>query len=123
MKEEKIDKLIERAIHRVGREKDEHDFATLQEFLKEEKIKVSASDRNQNNSSKIKRLWLSVASIAAIITIVFSLNIYQQNTRMNEAFYTHYSPLEYDPQLMSRGEDSFIVSITFFAFPLSCAFK
>ena len=115
MKEEKIDKLIEQAINRVGKKHDEQDLTTLRTFLETRELKstksASASVRMvKQKPSKIKRIWLSFASIAAIITIVFSLNIYQQNTRMDEAFYTHYSPLEYDPLLMSRGEDSSLSS-------------
>ena len=111
MDEKKIDKLIEQAINRVGLENDEQDLTTLRTFLETRELKstksASASVRMvKQKPSKIKRIWLSVASIAAIITVVFSLNIYQQNTRMDEAFYTHYSPLEYDHQLMSRGESS-----------------
>ena len=33
MEEQKIDKLIEQAIQRVGKEKDERDFTVLREFL------------------------------------------------------------------------------------------
>lgn len=111
MDEQKIDKLIEQAINRVGQENDKQDLATLQTFLETRKLKSVKEDQplvdmTNQTSSKIKRLWLSVASIAAIIAIVFSLNIYQRNNRMDEAFRTHYSPLEYDAQLMSRSENS-----------------
>lgn len=117
MEEQKIDKLIEQAIQRVGKEKDERDFTVLREFLsikdgEREKVyreacrKQPLSVKTKKTSSKIKSIWLSIASIAAIIAIVFSLNIYRDNLRMDEAFRTHYTPLEYDPQLMSRGEES-----------------
>lgn len=117
MEEQKIDKLIEQAIQRVGKEKDERDFTVLREFLsikdgEREKAYRKACDKQplstetKKTSSKIKSIWLSIASIAAIIAIVFSLNIYRNNLRMDEAFRTHYTPLEYDPQLMSRGEES-----------------
>ena len=117
MEEQKIDKLIEQAIQRVGKEKDERDFTVLREFLsikdgEREKVyrkacnKQPLSTETKKTSSKIKSIWLSIVSIAAIIAIVFSLNIYRDNLRMDEAFRTHYTPLEYDPQLMSRGEES-----------------
>lgn len=139
MEEQKIDKLIEQAINRVGRENDEKDLVTLQTFLETREMKsaniaracmrMEQSDDTKQmvkallcndekattvqtklTPSRIKRLWLSVSSIAAIIAIVFSLNIYQQNSRMDETFRTHYSPLEYDPQLMARSENSSLSS-------------
>ena len=117
MEEQKIDKLIEQAIQRVGKEKDEHDRLVLREFLsikdgEREKAyrkacnKQPLSTKAKKTSLKFKSIWLSIASIAAIIAIVFSLNIYHDNLRMDEAFRTHYTPLEYDPQLLSRGEES-----------------
>ena len=51
------------------------------------------------------RILYALSSIAAIIAIVFSLNIYQDNRRMDKLFETYYTPLEYDNQLMSRGEE------------------
>ena len=53
------------------------------------------------------RILYALSSIAAIIAIVFSLNIYQDNRRMDKLFETYYTPLEYDSQLMSRGEETF----------------
>ena len=52
------------------------------------------------------RILYALSSIAAIIAIVFSLNIYQDNRRMDKLFDTYYTPLEYDSQLMSRGDES-----------------
>lgn len=137
MEEQKIDKLIEQAIQRVGKEKDEHDRLVLRSFLRRRehiinmlkngdacasiisdedsgyKVATNTQLRRASNqashkkySLKFKSIWLSIASIAAIIAIVFSLNIYHDNLRMDEAFRTHYTPLEYDPQLLSRGEES-----------------
>lgn len=115
MDEQKIDKLIEQAINRVGRENDEQNLTTLQKFLETREIKSAnmtsacepaRADATKKTSSTAKRIWLSVASIAAIVAIVFSLNVYRDNLRMDEAFRIHYSPLEYDVQLMSRGETS-----------------
>ena len=54
-----------------------------------------------------------ISSIAAIITIVFSLNIYQDNRRMDKAFEAYYTPLEYDSQLMSRGEETISPELAF----------
>ena len=68
--------------------------------------RTSNQASHKKYSLKFKSIGLSIASIAAIIVIVFSLNIYRDNLRMDEAFRTHYTPLEYDPQLMSRGEES-----------------
>ena len=90
----KIDKAIEQAIRQVGQERDAEDIATLQRFM-----------AKRQQKSKVRKLIMSISSIAAIIAIVFSLNIYQDNRRMDRIFSTYYTPLEYDSQLMSRGDD------------------
>ena len=92
---DKLDKAIEHAIRQVGKERDAEDLATLKTFM---------SKRQQK--SKAKKFIMSITSIAAIIAIVFSLNIYQDNRRMDKLFETYYTPLEYDSQLMSRGEET-----------------
>ena len=91
----KIDKAIEQAIRRVGQERDAEDLATLQRFM-----------AKRQQKSKVRKLVMSITSIAAIIAIVFSLNIYQDNRRMDKLFETYYTPLEYDSQLMSRGDET-----------------
>lgn len=91
----KLDKAIEQAIRRVGQERDAEDLATLKSFM-----------AKRQQKSKAKKFIMSITSIAAIIAIVFSLNIYQDNRRMDKLFETYYTPLEYDSQLMSRGEDT-----------------
>ena len=91
----KIDKAIEQAIRRVGQERDAEDIATLKWFM-----------AKRQQKSKVRKLVMSITSIAAIIAIVFSLNIYQNNRRMDKLFETYYTPLEYDSQLMSRGDDT-----------------
>ena len=91
----KIDKAIEQAIRRVGQERDAEDIATLKRFM-----------AKRQQKSKVRKLMMSITSIAAIIAIVFSLNIYQNNRRMDKLFETYYTPLEYDSQLMSRGDDT-----------------
>lgn len=91
----KIDKVIEQAIRQVGQERDAEDIATLQRFM-----------TKRQQKSKVRKLVMSITSIAAIIAIVFSLNIYQDNRRMDKLFETYYTPLEYDSQLMSRGDDT-----------------
>lgn len=103
MEEEKnkIDKAIEQAIRRVGQERDAEDIATLQRFM-----------AKRQQKSKIRKLVMSISSIAAIIAIVFSLNIYQDNRRMDKAFEAYYTPLEYDSQLMSRGEETISPELT-----------
>ena len=58
------------------------------------------------------RILYALSSIAAIIAIVFSLNIYQDNRRMDKLFETYYTPLEYDSQLMSRGEETISPELT-----------
>ena len=103
MEEEKnkIDKAIEQAIRRVGQERDAEDLATLQRFMVKRQQK-----------SKVRKLVMSITSIAAIIAIVFSFNIYQDNRRMDKLFETYYTPLEYDSQLMSRGEETISPELT-----------
>ena len=91
----KIDKAIEQAIRKVGEERDAEDIVTLQRFM-----------AKRQQKSKVRKMVMSITSIAAIIAIVFSFNIYQDNRRMDKLFETYYTPLEYDSQLMSRGEDT-----------------
>ena len=91
----KIDKAIEQAIRQVGQERDAEDIATLQRFM-----------AKRQQKSKVRKLVMSITSIAAIIAIVFSFNIYQDNRRMDKLFETYYIPLEYDSQLMSRSDDT-----------------
>ena len=92
---DKLDKAIEQAIRQVGKERDAEDLATLKGFMV-----------RRQQKSRVKRYIMSITSIAAIIAIVFSLNIYQDNRRMDKLFETYYTPLEYDSQLMSRGEET-----------------
>lgn len=91
----KLDKAIEQAIRQVGKERDAEDLATLKHFMVKRQQK-----------SKAKKFIMSITSIAAIIAIVFSLNIYQDNRKMDKLFKTYYTPLEYDSKLMSRGEET-----------------
>ena len=92
---DKIDKAIEQAIRQVGQERDANDIAALKHFM-----------AKRQQKSKVRKLVMSITSIAAIIVIVFSFNIYQDNRRMDKLFETYYTPLEYDSQLMSRGDDT-----------------
>ena len=92
---DKLAKAIEQAIRQVGKERDAEDLATLKSFM-----------AKRQQKSKAKKFIMSITSIAAIIAIVFSLNIYQDNRRMDKLFETYYTPLEYDSQLMSRGEET-----------------
>ena len=92
---DKLDKAIEQAIRQVGKERDAEDLATLKGFMV-----------RRQQKSRVKRYIMSITSIAAVIAIVFSLNIYQDNRRMDKLFETYYTPLEYDSQLMSRGEET-----------------
>ena len=97
----KIDKAIEQAIRQVGQERDAEDIATLKRFLAQRQKK-----------SKVRKLVMSITSIAAIIAIVFSFNIYQDNRRMDKLFETYYVPLGYDSQLMSRGDETISPELT-----------
>ena len=119
---DKLDKAIEQAIRQVGKERDAEDMAALKRFMYgQDKHKyhscssysIVADDdcggfepklKPRKNSSK-KSFIAIITSIAAVITIVFSFNIYQDNRRMDKLFETYYTPLEYDSQLMSRGEE------------------
>ena len=98
---DKLDKAIEHAIRQVGKERDAEDLATLKCFM-----------AKRQQKSKAKKFIMSITSIAAIIAIVFSLNIYQDNRRMDKLFETYYTPLEYDSQLMSRGEETISPELT-----------
>ena len=98
----KIDKVIEQTIRRVGQERDAEDIATLKRFM-----------AKRQQKSKVRKLVMNITSIAAIIAIVFSLNIYQDNRRMDKLFETYYTPLEYDSQLMSRGEETISSDLTY----------
>lgn len=98
---DKLDKAIEQAIRQVGKERDAEDLATLKSFM-----------AKRQQKSKAKKFIMSITSIAAIIAIVFSLNIYQDNRRMDKLFETYYTPLEYDSQLMSRGEENISPELT-----------
>ena len=120
---DKLDKAIKQAIRQVGKERDAEDMAALKRFMYgQDKHKyhscssysIVADDdcggfepklKPRKNSSK-KSFIAIITSIAAVITIVFSFNIYQDNRRMDKLFETYYTPLEYDSQLMSRGEDT-----------------
>lgn len=97
----KIDKAIEQAIRKVGQERDVEDIATLKLFM-----------ARRQKKSKVRKLVMSITSIAAIIAIVFSFNIYQDNRRMDKAFEAYYAPLEYDSQLISRGEETISPELT-----------
>ena len=97
----KIDKVIEQAIRQVGQERDAEDIATLQRYM-----------AKRQQKSKVRKLVMSITSIAAIIAIVFSFNIYQDNRKMDKLFETYYTPLEYDSQLMSRGEETISPELT-----------
>ena len=97
----KIDKVIEQAIRRVGQERDTEDLATIQQFM-----------AKRQQKSKVRKLVMSITSIAAIIAIIFSFNIYQDYRKMDKLFETYYTPLEYDSQLMSRGEETISPELT-----------
>ena len=122
---DKIYKAIEQAIRRVGQERDAEDIATLKQFMYEQdkqKLQPCAKEddladytqplKSSKKYSNIKSIIAIFTSIAAIIAIVFSLNIYQDNRRMDKLFETYYTPLEYDSQLMARGDDTISPELT-----------
>lgn len=122
----KIDKAIEQAIRQVGQERDAEDIATLKQFMYEQdkqKLQPCAKEddladytqplKSSKKYSNIKSIISIFTSIAAIIAIVFSFNIYQDNRRMDKLFETYYIPLEYDSQLMSRGDDTISSDLTY----------
>ena len=124
---DKIDKAIEQAIRQVGQERDANDIAALKRFMYEQelhKYKSCASysmireddcgDKLKPQKKKTNRnsFIAIITSIAAIIAIVFSFNIYQDNRRMDKLFETYYTPLEYDSQLMSRGDETISPELT-----------
>lgn len=122
---DKIDKAIEQAIRQVGQERDAEDIATLKQFMYEQdkqKLQPCAKEddladytqplKSSKKYSNIKSIISIFTSIAAIIAIVFSFNIYQDNRRMDKLFETYYTPLEYDSQLMSRGEETISPELT-----------
>ena len=99
----KIDKAIEQAIRQVGQERDANDIAVLRRFMYEQelhKYKSCASysmireddcgDKLKPQKKKTNRnsFIAIITSIAAIIAIVFSFNIYQDNRRMDKLFET-----------------------------------
>ena len=98
---EDLDKMIMQAIRRVGKVRDAEDLSTLKDFM-----------ARRQQKSKVKKYIMSITSIAAIIAIVFSLNIYQDNRRMDKLFEAYYTPLEYDSQLISRGEETISTELT-----------
>lgn len=90
-----IEDLIAKTIRQVGHEKDMQDIETLRSFT-----------ANMKRKSKIRRFLIPIASIAALFALVFSLNMYHNNRIMDNVFATYYVPLEYDQELVSRGNDS-----------------
>lgn len=90
-----IEDLIAKTIRQVGHEKDMQDIETLRAFA-----------ANMKRRSKIRRFLIPIASITAVFALVFSLNIYHNNRIMDNVFTTYYTPLEYDQELASRGNDS-----------------
>ena len=81
----------------------------------EEQLKILLEHKQALIKKKHQRnrILYAFSSIAAIIAIVFSLNIYQDNRRMDKLFETYYTPLEYDSQLMSRSDDTISPELAF----------
>lgn len=102
---ENIDKLIVNTIRRVGHERDMHDIETLRSHIamRGDNIARAKLEEQEVSNNRFKRIIISLSSIAAILTILFSLNIYNDYRQMDKAFSTYYTPLEYDSNLFSRG--------------------
>lgn len=90
-----IEDLIAKTIRQIGHEKDMQDIETLRSFT-----------ANIKRKSRIRFFLIPITSIAAVFALIFSLNIYHNNRIMNNLFITYYTPLEYDQELASRGNES-----------------
>ena len=88
-----MEDLIAKTIRQVGHEKDMQDIETLRSFT-----------ANIKRKDEIRKFLIPITSIAAVF--VFSLNIYHNNRIMDNLFNTYYTPLEYDQELTSRGNES-----------------
>ena len=88
-----IEDLIAKTIRKAGYEKDMRDLETLKAFT-----------ANIKRRNRIRRLLISVTSVAALLALLFSLNIYHDNRIMDNAFITYYAPLEYDQELVSMRQ-------------------
>lgn len=114
MDKDKIEEQIANAIRRVGSECDVQDVETLRRFVREvnensQKVMASACHQREKQTEKRKaksfgkKLLIGFTSMAAIIVLALSLNIYLEYQQMDKAFTVYYSPLEYDSVLSSRG--------------------
>nr|WP_303776574.1 tetratricopeptide repeat protein [Bacteroides intestinalis] len=90
-----IEDLIAKTIRQIGHEKDMQDIETLRSFT-----------ANIKRKSRIRSFLIPITSIAAVFAFIFSLNIYHNNRIMDNLFTTYYTPLEYDQELASRGNES-----------------
>lgn len=90
-----IEDLIAKTIRQIGHEKDMQDIETLRSFA-----------ANIKRKSRIRSFLIPITSIAAVFAFIFSLNIYHNNRIMDNLFTTYYTPLEYDQELTSRGNES-----------------
>ena len=75
---ENIDKLIVNTIRRVGHERDMQDIETLRSYIamKGDNIARAKLEEQEVSNNRFKRIIISFGSIAAIIAILFSLNLY-----------------------------------------------
>ncbi len=90
-----IEDLIAKTIRQIRHEKDMQDIETLRSFT-----------ANIKRKSRIRSFLIPITSIAAVFAFIFSLNIYHNNRIMDNLFTTYYTPLEYDQELASRGNES-----------------
>ena len=90
-----IEDLIAKTIRQIAHEKDMQDIETLRSFT-----------ANIKRKSRIRSFLIPITSIAAVFAFIFSLNIYHNNRIMDNLFTTYYTPLEYDQELASRGNES-----------------
>lgn len=93
--QKQIEDLIVKTIKQVGYEKDMQDVEVLKSFT-----------ANMKGKGRVRKFLIPVTSIAALFALLFSLNIYHNNRMMDNMFTIYYTPLEYDQELASRGNDS-----------------
>lgn len=99
--QKQIEDLIVKTIKQVGYEKDMQDVEALKSFT-----------ANMKGKGRVRKFLIPVTSIAALFALLFSLNIYHNNRMMDNMFTTYYTPLEYDQELVSRGNDSISPELT-----------
>ena len=117
-----IEKQIVKSIREVGHEQDMKDIKILRRFCEQSKkdnydLAVSCSCKksiltNKKSNNKFSKIIISFSSIAALLALFFSLNIYFDYQQMDKAFTNYYYPLEYDSELSSRGAETLSLELS-----------